>query len=155
MKSTKTNTKNKSKNKTRDTILTLLIATIVFLICWFAFIRPAINGAKNQPPTTTKQAWKRLQTDDEPCDALVCVKVDNTEFNSQYGYGHIYGRAVNYTGKDLSYIAINFGLYDGDVKTGSCIANQNYLTNGTTWSFEAVCSGTSGSSYKVENVTYY
>ena len=153
MKAQKTKTQ-KPKNTKKDTLLTLLIAAIIFIVCWFLFIKPVIDGSKNVPQTPTPQAWKWLK-DDSACDALVCVKVDNTEFNTTYGYGHIYGRAINNSGKDFSYIAVNFGLYDGDVKTGSCIANQNYLSNGTTWSFEAVCTGTSGASYKVENVTYY
>ena len=147
-KQTQKNKQTDAKRKNLRRAEYIFLALVLILVIWYIFFIP-----HNTSPVP--QTWKRLQTDDELCDALVCIKVDNTEFSSQYGYGHIYGRAVNYTGKDLSYIAIDFGLYDGSVKTGSCIANQNYLTNGTTWSFEAVCSGTSGSSYKVENITYY
>ena len=141
--------KNNPKDRNKKIAEYIFLFLIAALVIWYIFFIP-----HNTTPTPTPQAWKWLK-DDSACDALACVKVDSTEFNSTYGYGHIYGRAINNSGKDFSYIAVNFGLYDGDVKTGSCIANQNYLSNGTTWSFEAVCTGTSGASYKVENVTYY
>lgn len=147
--------KESPKDKKKNNILTIIVAIIVFAVFWAIYQSGRSNNDQQSTAPAQKQSWKRLAEDETECDALVCVKVSNTEFDSTYGYGHIYGAAVNYTGKDLKYIQLSFGLYDGETKTGSCFTNQSYLENGKTWAFEAYCTGSSAKQFKLEDVSYW
>ena len=134
----------------------------VFLICCIilgAIIGLWIGGkyAQNIPQPKSIPAWKRLSSGDETCDAMACVVVDNASGNSQYGYGEIEGRALNNTGKDLSYMAVTFGIYnENGVKLNTCLANVSGLAYGETWQFSAPCTTwTANTKYKLESVEYF
>lgn len=92
------------------------------------------------------------------------VDVSNASLSVSYsellGYSaSITGVAKNNTGKNLSYVQIEFSVYDSEGNNlGTAIANINNLGAGDTWRFEATLLGfpnTRPSSYKLAGVTYF
>lgn len=118
-----------------------------------------INNSSTTAQTQKRLAWAVWDDPDDldmqPNADIVIVK-DGTE-NKGYGYGTIFGRILNRTGKRLSYLQISFSLYsEGGAKVGSCFDNISGLDSGETWSFQAYCSNYYGNgTYKIDSVSYW
>lgn len=127
-------------------IIGILIIIFLMWIIW------AVD--KEEAPAI--YTWRLLRDGETTCsNARICIKVDEAK-TGNYGFGSITGRAINNTGKRLSYAQISFGLYKEETKTGSCFANVNYLDAKGTWSFNAVCTDSGGGdTYKVEDISYW
>ncbi len=101
--------------------------------------------------------WANLsQYDDPNTVAKIYYTTTDATGNTNWGTGKITGEVLNNTNKDLSYASIEFGLYNGETKYASCYDNISNLKAGSRWSFEATClSWRSGSTYKIEDITWY
>lgn len=131
----------KNNNTNKKAIIAIVIGIIVFSII-IAVIVVAVEGESD----------KRT------------VDVSNTSLSVSYsellGYSaSISGVAKNNTGKDLSYVQIEFSVYDSaGNNVGTALANINNLGAGDTWRFEATLlsfPNTRPSNYKLADVTYF
>lgn len=102
--------------------------------------------------------WKKIQ-DGETCpsNTQVCYVYDSNYGYPSYGYGTAKGRVINNTNNDFNYIQVTMATYNSsDVKTGDCFANSAGLKAGSTWAFEASCSGwTSDTHLKDLDITWW
>lgn len=80
------------------------------------------------------------------------ISIDYTEL---LGYSvKVTGTITNTTGKDLSYISVEYKIYDSsDAVIGRAFANANNIGAGETWKFEA--SSFAWFDEKPEKVTFY
>lgn len=65
------------------------------------------------------------------------------EYNEYLGYSvKVTGYIENTTGKDLSYISIEYKIYDNsNAVIGTALANANNISKGEKWRFEAISLG--------------
>lgn len=118
------------------------------------------NGSSSEQPFKAIPKWATWDGEGTQPLADVLVTTNNV-VRSEYtpSFGNIYGLAYNYTGQKLSYIQIDYGIYNesGDIKLGSCIANQSNLAADTGWNFSAICTNlpSSAFTYKVDDVSYF
>lgn len=129
----------KNNNTNKKAIIAIVIGIIVFSII-IAVIVVAVDGESGT------------------------VDVSNTSLSADYtellGYSaSITGVAKNNTGRDLSYVQIEFSVYDSAGNNlGTAVANINNLGVGDTWRFDATLlsfPNTRPSSYKLADVTYF
>ncbi len=131
----------KNNNTNKKAIIAIVIGIIVFSII-IAVIVVAVDGESGEKT----------------------VDVSNTSLSADYtellGYSaSITGVAKNNTGRDLSYVQIEFSVYDSAGNNlGTAVANINNLGVGDTWRFDATLlsfPNTRPSSYKLADVTYF
>ncbi len=69
------------------------------------------------------------------------VSIDHNEY---IGYTvTVTGTVENTTGKDLSYISVEYKIYDSsNAVIGTALANANNIGKGETWRFKAISLGT-------------
>lgn len=136
------NTETPKNNNTNKKAIIAIVIGIIVLSIIIAVIVVAVDGDSD----------KRT------------VDVSNTSLSVSYseflGYSaSILGVAKNNTGKDLSYVQIEFSVYDSaGNNVGTALANINNLGAGDTWRFEATLlsfPNTRPSSYKLADVTYF
>lgn len=74
-----------------------------------------------------------------------------------FGSANIVGVARNRTSRRLNYIQVVFGVYNGEAKTGSCLANISGLDVGEDWQFSAYCPSwpDNNARYKIDDVAYW
>lgn len=74
-------------------------------------------------------------------DEKLSVSNENVyiDYNEYLGYSvKITGFITNTTGKDLSYISVEYKIYDSsNAVVGTALANANSISAGETWKFEA------------------
>ncbi|MDE6200336.1 MAG: FxLYD domain-containing protein [Clostridiales bacterium] len=74
-------------------------------------------------------------------DEKLSVSNENVsiDYNEYLGYSvKVTGSITNTTGKDLSYISVEYKIYDGsNAVIGTALANANSIGAGETWKFEA------------------
>lgn len=82
----------------------------------------------------------------------------SSSYSSYLGYSaSVVGKAKNISGKNLSYVQLEFSLYDAAGNNlGTALANINNLSSGDTWNFEATLfsfPSTQPVSYKLVSIT--
>jgi|GEM_PF-910866 len=81
---------------------------------------------------------------------------DDGTFDSDINTIHITGKVKNNSGKVLSYVQIQFALYDkSGSQVGTALANTNGLEPGNTWSYDAIGMASNVSKFKVINLSGY
>ncbi len=77
-----------------------------------------------------------------PSNVKFCNISGNSTGSATYGYGTMKGQLINNTNKDYSYVQITAEVYNSaGSKVGDCWGNTSGLKAGTTWQYEAYCSG--------------
>lgn len=77
-------------------------------------------------------------------------------FNSDINAIHITGKIKNNSSKTLSYVQIQFALYDkSGSQVGTALANTNGLEPGNTWSYDAIGMAANISTFKPINLSGY
>lgn len=81
---------------------------------------------------------------------------DSGTFDTDISTIHITGKIKNNTKKTLSYVEVQFALYDkSGSQVGTALANTNGLEPGNTWSYDALGIASNVSTFKAINLTGY
>lgn len=128
------------------------------IIIWGYASKSSSTNIQSQPRIAPAK-WATWDGESEIPNAEVIVVTEGYH-GSEYlsGTGNMHGMLKNSSGQSLKYAAVTYGIYNqNDTKTGSCLANENYLANGASWEFDALCTGVPAGEfkYKVEDVTYW
>lgn len=87
---------------------------------------------KVQPPNWGNEPKSTQRRTIEP------LTVSNWKLEKGYGYIHVAGDVRNNSGKQYSYVQVDFNLYDGQGNhIGTALANTNNLEPNSTWKFMA------------------
>ena len=107
----------------KNRILLTLSSICICFICMFCLI-----GCFGEPELSDKEEIQIISTH---------MTTEYLEYLECYD-AKIVGIAKNISGKDLSYVSVNFSIYDANgILLGSAYANMNNLSAGESWRFEA------------------
>ena len=93
------------------------------------------EGANQAPAGDETQTCKKL-----PADQTEPYTISDEQLDTSNGFAvYINGTLTNNTENEVSYIQVEYNLYDADgAQVGTALANTNNLKAGGTWKFEAV-----------------
>lgn len=136
------------------------VITVFFIFVFIGIgIAAAVTDSINHSNQRSMASWVVWDGEGEPPYAkIIIMNSEATRNTAVPTLGSIHGAASNQTGETLSYIQITYGIYnENGSKVGNCFANDNHLTDTTTWEYDAICSNlpTSAFRYRVEEVTYW
>lgn len=141
------------------------IGKIVAIVIVVLVVIAAIGGTSNDGSSSTSEGSSQeateQQTTQEQTDAEdeqdEPYTVTDEELDTSNPYTtYITGTLTNNTDNEVSYIQVEYNLYDADgAQIGTALANTNNLKAGGTWKFEAL--GTASpdevASYELVDVT--
>lgn len=91
------------------------------------------SSASDSTSSTTSSA------SDNKADEAKYVVTDEVLDTSDPFYAYVKGTLTNNSSRDLSYIQVEYVLYDSDgAQIGTALANTNNLKSGGVWKFEAM-----------------
>lgn len=111
------------------------------------------TGEKQEATTTEAEATTQQEAEPEPQAKYVIS--DEEAVVDEFSY-KITGILTNNSGRDCSYVQVEYNLYDADGnQIGTALANINNLKDGGTWKFEAFAftSPESIASFELADVT--
>lgn len=129
----------------------VLIVLAVLVVIGVAGTALGGNSDSADAPDATGQAEAQQAEEQEPYTIT-----DETMDTSNAFAVYIDGTLTNNTDDEVSYIQVEYNLYDADgAQVGTALANTNNLQPGGVWKFEAI--GTASpdevASYELMNVT--
>lgn len=127
-------------------VLTALLASMVLVMSLgvFGCGSSSNSGGSEQQATTSEQPAKYEVTDEA---------IESAGFADNY---YITGTLTNNSGKDISYVQVEYVLLDSDGnQIGTGFANTNNLAKDGSWKFKALASSSGGdpASYRLADVT--
>lgn len=169
---------NKSNSSVTNVIKLILFLLVLFVACFYTYklitgffdgvgeslesLSRTLDGhgtaSLTDPRGRTYNHTRANLSEYENDDIVAMVYLDVSEVsgNESLGLGNIKGTVLNNTGKDLSYMSIEYGLYYDGAKYASCYANVSSLNSNAKWDYDAVCLGwRNGSTKKLEDLTWY
>ena len=140
----------KSKKDFKNWINFLKIGIVSILLIGFTCLNGCFLADESYSETSNKNKEKLNISN-------VAMSVD---YSSYLGYSaKITGTAKNSSGKNYSYVSIEYTVYDEEGNNlGTAIDNINHLANGDTWKFEANLfsyPNTRPTSYKLVDITAF
>lgn len=131
----------------------IVLIVVVALVVIGAIGSMGGNGGANQAP-----AGDETQTSEQqPAEQTEPYTISDEQLDTSNGFAvYINGTLTNNTENEVSYIQVEYNLYDADgAQVGTALANTNNLKAGGTWKFEAVgtASPDEAASYERVDVT--
>ena len=114
----------------------IVLIVVVALVVIGAIGSMGGNGGANQTP-----AGDETQTSEQqPAEQTEPYTISDEQLDASNGFAvYINGTLTNNTENEVSYIQVEYNLYDADgAQVGTALANTNNLKAGGTWKFEAV-----------------
>lgn len=138
-----------------------IVVIVIVVLVVIAAIGGTSDGGSSSTSEGSSQQTAEQQTTQEQTDAEdeqdEPYTVTDEELDTSNPYAtYITGTLTNNTDNEVSYIQVEYNLYDADgAQIGTALANTNNLKAGGTWKFEAV--GTASpdevASYELVDVT--
>lgn len=140
-------------------IISAIIGIVLYFFVQIITSTSSEEETSSSPKSPAPSKWATWDGEGDPPNAYVVIVTGEFE-QSQYATttGYINGYAHNRTGKKISYIHINYGIYsESGTKLGSCSDAENTLSADTGWQFRAFCTGLPSGQfiYKVDDVSYW
>ena len=129
-----------------------IVVVIVVVI-----IASAAGGGKTSGESTQQSATAQTESVSTPKPEKYEIVGDLTTSSDAFSYS-ISGVIKNNSGKDLTYLQVEFNLYDANGnQLGTALANIDNLAKDGTWKFKAVGIDTDNAvaSYKLAEITGY
>lgn len=146
------------KQKRHPAVIAMFV--VIGILCVMAYMGNSIpSSTTTTPPSTTGGHETASSTPSPPAPKvksdLELLSSDGV-FNSDINAIHITGKIKNNSGKTLSYVQIQFTLYDkSGSQVGTALANTNGLEPGNTWSYDAIGMAANISTFKVIDLSGY
>lgn len=127
----------KKQKKKFGRVIGILLGVVVLFI-----IIGALAGGGDDADTKKQNVSDESQQVTDPVSkmshGLLETVVEPSEGHTEYGNQIVNGTIKNVSGKTLSYVEINYAIYDSDGnQIGTAMDNITDLTDGSTWKYSA------------------